>query len=102
MCGGNNKHMSKLGHTLLMAAMAMGGGLPGIKTPQSNTSMRELPEGFREWLFDRDTGELINDEYMKNHNSNTVEKEINIFAVTARSEENARKEFERLTKVKSI
>lgn len=94
--------MSKLGHTLLMAAMAMGGGLPGIKTPESNTAMRDLPEGFREWLFDRDTGELIDDEYMRNINNNTTGKEINIFAVTSRSEENARKEFERMTKVKSI
>lgn len=86
--------------SILGAALALGGDLPSIKIPESNTRMENLPKGFKEWLFDRDTGELIDNEYMKKNDGSTGEN-VNIFAVTSRSEENARKEFERLTKIKS-
>ena len=83
--------MNKLkSNMLLMASIAMGGGMPSIKVPESNTRMNDLPEGFKEWWFNRDTGELITDE--------DAGKKIEIFRVTSRTEENARKEFKRLIK----
>ena len=81
----------------MIAAIAMGGGLPSIKIPESNTKMRDLPEGFKNWLFNRETGELLND-YPDNSLNPQTKKAIKVFQVVSRTEENARKEFKRLTK----
>lgn len=75
-----------------MAALALGGGIPSIKMPESNTRMDDLPEGFREWWFNKDTGELLTDK----DTEGGISKEMQIFRVTSRSEENAIKEFKRL------
>lgn len=79
----------------------LGGGLPDIKLPESNTQMNNLPEGFKEWCFDRNTGELIPEELLNKPRSQftTEEKKMDVFAVTSRTEENARKEFKRLAKM---
>ena len=87
--------------SLLGVALALGGDLPSVKIPESNTRMENLHKGFKEWLFDRDTGELIDNEYMSKMDIGSTGEDINIYAVTSRSEENARKEFERMTKIKS-
>ena len=82
----------KLG-TLLAITMAMGGGLPNIKLPESNTEMGDLPKGFKEWCFNRDTGELI---------THDTPKEAPIFIIVSRSEENARNQFANLIKIKGL
>lgn len=78
---------------ILMAGGMMGGGFPTIRTPQSNTEVNNLPEGFKVWMFDRNTRALIDLEWRE---KNDIER-VNIFKVVSRSEENARKEFKRLT-----
>ena len=83
----------------MMAALALSGGLPSIRMPESNTRMDDLPEGFREWWFNRDTGELITEKQWAESSKNILvkeEDEIRIFRVISRNKVNAIKEFKRL------
>ena len=88
------KQSSKLG-TFLAMTLAMGGGLPNIKLPESNTEMTGLPKGFKKWCFNRDTGELITENILP------LEK-IRIFKIVSRSEGNARNQFANFIKTKGL
>ena len=82
----------------LSLPMALGMNLPEIKLPtrskNKNSEYYNLPEGFRVWMFDRNNGQLIDLEWRE---KNDIER-VDIFEVVSRSKENARKEFNRLTK----
>lgn len=84
--------------TLLAGMMMIGGGgmIGGATMGKRDPEPDPLPTGFEYWYFVRETGELIDDAWSK-EKINELDK-MDIFQIMSKTEENARKEFERLTK----